>query len=170
MQNLNLSGNDLSGPQFSSVCNLLISNKRLRHLSLADCNLETLAADTIGTGMSKNTALHLLDISDNKFGGDAFKQWPQKCLKGLRTLRTLDVSKNPWLGAHDIYNLPLCFKNQTKVLQGETSNSLQVKQPQLTELNLKDTNMSRNAGIYLSQLLAGNTTINKIQLDFNPDV
>lgn len=30
--------------------------------------------------------------------------------------------------------------------------------------------MSKEGGVYLSQLLAGNTTITKVTMDFNPEV
>ena len=56
-------------------------------------------------------------------------------------------------------------------MRGETGDSTiaqKWKQPYLTELNLKDTNMSQEAALYLSQLLASNTTLSKICLDLNP--
>ena len=43
-------------------------------------------------------------------------------------------------------------------------------QPNLTDLNLKDTNLSRDAGLFLCELLTSNTTICKINLEFNSNV
>ena len=43
-------------------------------------------------------------------------------------------------------------------------------QPHLTDLNLKDTNLSRDAGVFLCELLASNTTICKVNIEFNSNV
>ena len=42
-----------------------------------------------------------------------------------------------------------------------------VLQPNLTELVLKDTNMSFEAATYLSELLLSNTTLQKVNLEMN---
>ena len=89
----------------------MVNTKQLRSLSLVDCRLNKASAESLGNGLSKNTTLKHLDISDNKFTADSFKIWPQKCQKGLRTLRVLDVSKNSMLGPSDVHNLLHCFKN-----------------------------------------------------------
>ena len=70
------------------------------------------------------------------------------------------------LGPHDIHFLLMCFKNQSNTMKGETS----MQQPSLTDLNIKDTNLSSEAGLYLTELLASNTTIRKILLDFNSNL
>ena len=43
-------------------------------------------------------------------------------------------------------------------------------QPNLTDLSLKDTNMSREAGLFLAEILTQNTTICKVNLEFNSNI
>ena len=102
------------------VAQLLTGTKKLKNLQLADCKLAMIGAESLGSGLSKNTTLKHLDISGNLFPPDSFKTWPAKCSKGLRCLSTLDVSRNSWLGPNDVHNLLLCFKNQVNLLKEDT--------------------------------------------------
>ena len=152
---------------------MLWTTKKLTVLSLSSCELGLQAAESIGVGLSKNTSLQRLDISENKFPQDSFKKWPVDCKKGLRCLQYLDVSSNSRLGPDDIYNLLHCFKNQVNAMKpngdpsAASSESSITTQPRLTELILKDTNMSKEAALFLKELLTSNTTLVKVNLDLN---
>ena len=159
LKSLNLSHNNLSGPDFNRVQLMLWNNRILQTLSLSQCRLGKVAAEAIGEGLSKNSTLLKLDISDNAFPADSLQSWVQSNPKSMRYLRSLDISQNHHLGASDILSILRCFRNQTF--------KLQKVEPRLTELNLKDTNMSEEAAKFLLFHLANNTTLVKICVECN---
>ena len=126
---------------------------------MSQCRLGKVAAESIGEGLSKNSTLLKLDISDNQFPPDSLQSWVQSNPKSLRYLRSLDISLNHHLGDSDILSLLNCFRNQTF--------KLAKVEPRLRELNVKDTNMSEEAASFLLFLLANNTTLVKICIENN---
>ena len=117
---------------------MLWNNRTLQSLNISSCNLGKVAAEAIGDGLTKNSTLQSLDISENAFPVDSIQPWAASTKnKSLRHLKSLDISNNHSMGKNDIVYLLRCFRNQdfkeTKVC------------PQLRELNLKDTNMSEEA-------------------------
>ena len=138
---------------------MLWNNRILQSLFLSQCKLGKVAAESIGEGLSKNSTLLKLDISDNEFPADSLQSWAQCNPKSLRYLRSLDISHNRYLCDTDIFNLLHCFRNQ--------SFKLSKVEPRLGELNLKDTNMGEEAANFLLNLMANNTTLVKICLENN---
>ena len=80
-------------------------------------------------------------------------------------MRILDLGSNPWLGPSDVLNLLQCFRNQTSSMK-----SGERLQPNLTDLNVKDTNLSREAALFLCEILSQNTKICRVNLEFNSSV
>lgn len=113
LRSLNLNNNDLSGTEFNRIQLMLWNNRVLQSLSLSGCRLGKVAAEAIGEGLSKNSTLLKLDISDNVFPADSLHSWVQSNPKSLRHLRSLDISQNHHLGGSDILHLLHCFRNQT---------------------------------------------------------
>ncbi len=76
------------------------------------------------------------------------------------TLKSLDLSNNPQLGDISVLQVLHGLKNKIKV-------NGKVEQPQLTELNLKNTDMGEKSMDFLGQLMTCNTTLTRIDLSYN---
>ena len=138
---------------------MLWNNRALKSLTLANCQLGKVAAESIGEGLTKNSTLYSLDISENSFPAESMQSWGSQKPKKLKYLKSLDMSGNHSMGKNDVQYLLRCFRNlkfqDTKVC------------PNLRELNLKDTNMSEEAAKDLLLLLASNTKLVKINVENN---
>ena len=77
---------------------MLWNNRTLQSLFLSQCRLGKVAGEAIGEGLSKNSTLLKLDLSDNLFPADSLQVWAQSNPKSLRYLRSLDISQNHYLG------------------------------------------------------------------------
>jgi Leucine-rich repeat (LRR) protein len=71
---------------------LLWNNKKLQKLELKNCMINSYGCECIGEGLSKNTTLRHLDISNNKFNPSSLKKWAE--ILGRTALRYLDLSNN----------------------------------------------------------------------------
>ena len=110
LTHLNLEDNNLSkGNQFDSIIQLLKANKILKVLNLSKCELTAKEADMISDGLSINSTLISLNLSNNKF----FSQGAISIYTSISTpyskLSLLDLSFNH-IGNESIPSLCKCVE------------------------------------------------------------
>ncbi len=92
MTHLCLNQNDLSGYKVEQISIFLWNNKKLSHLSMRECKLNSDGAMAIAEGMQKNIGLKYLDLAYNKFKPDSLEKWAT--VLGRTSLTHLDLSGN----------------------------------------------------------------------------
>ena len=90
---------------------MLWNNRALKSLNLANCQLGKVAAETIGEGLTKNSTLYSLDISENTFPAESMQSWGSQKPKKLKYLKSLDMSGNHCMGKNDVQYILRCFRN-----------------------------------------------------------
>jgi Leucine Rich repeat len=80
-------------PALDQLSIFLWSNKRLEHLEISGCQMDDQCAEAVAEGLSRNTHLRYLDLSNNRIGKETMKRWQEVIAKS--SLRYLDFSNNP---------------------------------------------------------------------------
>ena len=103
-----------------------------------------------------------LDISQNVFSKGCFAKWSTGDCVGLFCLTSLNLSYSANLDSNDILMLLNGLRSKS---MGE--NGGEWLEPQMRELNLKDTNISDEAGKMLCLMMTSNSTLEKVNLEEN---
>ena len=82
-----------SNPALDKLSIFLWNNKKLEVLEMKSCQMDDQCAEAIAEGLSRNTTLRVLDLSNNGIGPAPMKRWQE--IIGKCSLRTLDISNNP---------------------------------------------------------------------------
>ena len=169
-------------PDCEALCELLKSSHSLQHLDISLNNLSSESVASIITGLSHNSSLAILEISNSHFSmanvdslASVLKDHSKCTLTKLdlqdchisseggvklaaalcknTTLKHLDLSRNP-IGEH--------VEGVTAVAE------MLVENKTLTVLDLQDCHINSEGAVELAAALCKNSTLKHLKLDFNP--
>jgi len=60
---------------------------------MCGCQMDDQCAEAIAKGLSRNSTLKVLDLSNNRIGPEPMKRWQE--IIGKCSLKSLDLSNNP---------------------------------------------------------------------------
>ena len=149
LEHLNLENNNLSG-DLDIIERFLQNNKRLKTLSLSNCNLKINSFLQICSGLGRNSSLEYVNLCKNNCR-DSGAIGLSKALLTNSTLAKLDLSSNK------IYNIGgVSIANSLK-----TNKSLKV-------LNLNDNELKDEVGEAFFYIFGVNYTLVNLHLHLNP--
>ncbi|KAM3909876.1 NACHT, LRR and PYD domains-containing protein 12-like [Leptodactylus fuscus] len=97
LKNLELSGNQLSGPHFSDLMAALSSPAcRIEELRLADIALPDTACTQLASGIRNNQSLKILDLSGNRLSGPHFSDLMTALSSPDCKLKEVNIGRNDW--------------------------------------------------------------------------
>ena len=144
---MTLSDNHI-GSGLHHVMAALAENKTLEELRLAHCMLNSEDGDPIGSMVSKNVGLKLLDLSKNRLSDKAVKIIAD-AMRGNKTLETLDLASN---GINDA---------------GGEALALMIRQTTgLCDLSIRP-NMMTTSGNAIEEQLRRNHVLRKLDFSYN---
>jgi Ran GTPase-activating protein (RanGAP) involved in mRNA processing and transport len=140
--------NNLSSNKFREIRNFL-NLMSIKQLHMANCFIGNEGVFSLAEGLSYNTSLKILDISNNKFDDKGFQYFKEFPIKNT-TLESLDISKNlvTDISAKDfVLNL--------------------TRNPTMKNLCFFDNEMKNETGNAFIEVLRFNRNIIKLNLRFN---
>ena len=127
-------------------------------------------SEAIAEGLSRNTTLRSLDISNNRIGGPSLKRWQE--VIGKCNLRHFDISNN------NLYDEGAQF-----LIRGLMEGPLVTEEmlrahpnigplwsrlvPKLKYVHMKNVNMGDETGVLITQLISQNKRLLKLAIDNN---
>ena len=180
LKTLDLSDNYISAGEHSeavgqAIEGMLRVNQSLQVLKLYDCDLHDTVIGHIATGLTHNTSLQELDISENRsVTSDGWVQFFQAIQKGTTSLQTLDISVNNLrskgviaLSQMLLYNKIITALSIIDISSSETITTeawIQLFQvlrqhPTLSILNISENNLGREGLIALGVYVRHNKKI-----------
>ena len=184
MKILLLDNTEIGEPDCEALCELLKSSHSLQYLDIDQNNLSSESAASIITGLSHNSSLTTLYISNSHFSmanvdslaSDSVLKDHSKCTLTVLILRDCHISsegavklaaalcKNTTLNDLDLSHNPI-----GEHVEGVTAVAkMLVENKTLTELYLQDCHISSEGAVELAAALWKNSTLNDLNLDHNP--
>ena len=173
---------EIGEPDCEALCELLKSSHSLQHLDIDQNNLSSESVASIITGLSHNSSLTTLDISDSHFSiakvdslASILKYHSKCALTGLE-FEDCHISSE---GAVELAaalcknttlkHLNLNYNSIGEHLEGATAVAkMLVENKTLTELNLEDCHISSEGAVELAAALCKNSTLKYLNLYCNP--
>ena len=173
----------IAEPDCETLCELLKSSHSLQHLDISDNNLSSESVANIITGLSHNSSLTNLNVSNSHFSManvdslvSVLKDHPKKCTLTWLYLRDCHISSE---GAVELA-AALCENTTLKHLDlshnsiGEHVDGANavakvlVENKTLTELNLQECHISSEGAVELAAALCKNSILKDLNLNRNP--
>ena len=152
---LNFSGNDLSEDQdrFTSVDKFLSRNQSCTLLTLTGCKLQTGSMAFIAGGLSRNTTLERLILSENMFRErESMQHFVTSLIENPESkLREVDLSKNQ-MSTETIMPFIELLEENVKI----------------RHINLRHNVITDEGAKLLVQAIVNNEYVTKLLLDMNP--
>ncbi|XP_071972412.1 NACHT, LRR and PYD domains-containing protein 12-like [Engystomops pustulosus] len=181
LKKLDLSYNNLSGPQFNDLMEALFSPTcRIEELLLIHCDLTDSSCAQLASPIRKSPSLRTLDLSDNRLEGSRFRDLLEALSSPTCKLEELILScdgrkidqSSIQLGStisnnQSLRKLNLCGSKLVGPLFTELLDALSRPSFRIEELILRDTGLTDITSPQLAMAIGKNRSLRKLDLSYN---